>query len=38
MQYNNQPWRSGLVVMSPPATEETGAMGRGIESRQGIGW
>jgi hypothetical protein len=24
--------------MSPPATEEIGAMGREIESRQGIGW
>jgi hypothetical protein len=34
----NLPWRSGLVVLSPPATEETGAMGREIESRQGIGW
>jgi hypothetical protein len=22
----------------PPATEETGAMGREIESREGIGW
>jgi hypothetical protein len=31
-------WRLGLVVSSPPATEETGAMGREIESRQGIGW
>jgi hypothetical protein len=31
-------WRRGLVVSSPPATEETGAMGREIESRQGIGW
>jgi hypothetical protein len=27
----------GLVESSPPATEETGAMGREIESRQGIG-
>jgi hypothetical protein len=26
------------VVSSPPATEETGATGRDIESRQGIGW
>jgi hypothetical protein len=26
------------VVSSPPATEETGAMGREIESRQCIGW
>jgi hypothetical protein len=26
-----------LVVSSPPATEETGAMGREIESRQSIG-
>jgi hypothetical protein len=25
------------VVTSPPATEEIGAMGRAIESRQGIG-
>jgi hypothetical protein len=32
---NCLPWRSGLVVSSPPATEETGAMGREIESRQG---
>jgi hypothetical protein len=29
-------WWSGLVVLSPPATEETGAMGREIESRYGI--
>jgi hypothetical protein len=29
------PWRLGLVVSSPPATEETGAMGREIESRRG---
>jgi hypothetical protein len=29
-------WR-GLVISSPPTTEETGAMGREIESRQGIG-
>jgi hypothetical protein len=28
----------GLVTSTPPATEETGAMGREIESRQGIGW
>jgi hypothetical protein len=27
------PWRSGLVVSSPPAMEETGAMRREIESR-----
>jgi hypothetical protein len=32
------PWRPGLVVSSLPATEETRAMGREIESRQGIGW
>jgi hypothetical protein len=32
------PWRRGLVVSTPPATEETGTMGREIESRQGIGW
>jgi hypothetical protein len=25
-----------VVVMSPPATEETGAMGREIKSRQGF--
>jgi hypothetical protein len=31
-------WRRGLVVSSPFATQETGAMGREIESRQGIGW
>jgi hypothetical protein len=30
-------WR-GLVVSSLPATEETEATGREIESRQGIGW
>jgi hypothetical protein len=34
----NVPWGRGLVVMSPLATEEIGAMGRGIESRQGIAW
>jgi hypothetical protein len=34
----NSKWRRGLVVSSPSATEETGAMGREIESRQGIGW
>jgi hypothetical protein len=28
----------GLVVSSPHASEEIGAMGREIESRQGIGW
>jgi hypothetical protein len=32
------PWRLGLAVLSPPATEETGAMGHEIESRQCIGW
>jgi hypothetical protein len=33
----DMPWLHGLVVLSsPPATEETGAMGREIESRQGI--
>jgi hypothetical protein len=31
-------WRCGLVVSSPPATEETGARGREIESRQSSGW
>jgi hypothetical protein len=30
------PWRLGLVVTSPLTTEEIGAMGREIESRQGI--
>jgi hypothetical protein len=30
--------RRGLVVSSPPATEEIGAMGREIVSHQGIGW
>jgi hypothetical protein len=29
-------WRRGLVESSPPVTEETGAMGREIESRQGM--
>jgi hypothetical protein len=29
------PWRPGQVVSPLPATEETGAMGREIESRQG---
>jgi hypothetical protein len=27
-----------LVVSSPPATEETVAMGHEIEARQGLGW
>jgi hypothetical protein len=27
-----------IAVLSTPATAETGAMGREIESRQGIGW
>jgi hypothetical protein len=31
------PWRRGLVVSFSPATKETGAMGREIESRYGIG-
>jgi hypothetical protein len=31
------PWRRGLVVSSPPATEEIVAMGREIESRKVIG-
>jgi hypothetical protein len=31
-----QPWRRGLVVSVPLTIEETGAMGREIESRQGI--
>jgi hypothetical protein len=29
------PWRRGLVVSYPPATEETGAVGPGIKSRLG---
>jgi hypothetical protein len=29
-------WWSGLVVSSSPATEEAGAMGREIESLQGM--
>jgi hypothetical protein len=33
---SNVPWWRDLT--SPPAIEETGAMGREIESRQGIGW
>jgi hypothetical protein len=32
------PWRRCLVVSSPPATEEIGAMGRDIESLRGTGW
>jgi hypothetical protein len=32
------PLRHGLVVSSPPATVKIGAVGREIESRQGIGW
>jgi hypothetical protein len=31
-----KPWRCVLLVSSLPATGETGAMGREIESRQGI--
>jgi hypothetical protein len=34
---NVQRQDNGLVVSSPPATEETGVMGREIESRQGVG-
>jgi hypothetical protein len=30
-----EPWRRGLVVLSPPAELP---MGRGIESRKGTGW
>jgi hypothetical protein len=36
-QKQSYPWRRGLVVLSPPATKETGAMGREIESLQGMG-
>jgi hypothetical protein len=32
------PWRRGLQVYTPPATEKIGAMGREIESCQGIRW
>jgi hypothetical protein len=32
------PWRRGLVILSPPATEETEAMGREIKTLQGLGW
>jgi hypothetical protein len=32
-RFLNKPWLRGLVVLSPPATEDTGAMGREIESR-----
>jgi hypothetical protein len=35
MNFENVPWRRGLLVLSPPATEESEAMGRDIESRQG---
>jgi hypothetical protein len=31
------PWQRGLGVTSPPTTEEIGAMGHEIESRQSIG-
>jgi hypothetical protein len=31
------PWRRGLVITAPPATEEIGAVGREIESYHGIG-
>jgi hypothetical protein len=31
-------WSTYIVVASPPATEWTGAMGREIESLQGVGW
>jgi hypothetical protein len=36
--FHMKPWRHGLVESSPTATEETEAMGREIESRQGIEW
>jgi hypothetical protein len=35
---NGLPWRRGLVVSSLPATKETEAMNREIESCQGMGW
>jgi hypothetical protein len=36
----NRSWSKGmsLEVPSPPAAEETGDIGREIESRHGIGW
>jgi hypothetical protein len=37
LQLLDMPWRRGLAVSSPSATEETGAIGREIESRKGIG-
>jgi hypothetical protein len=36
--FDMKPWRHGLVESSPTATEETEAMGREIEFRQGIEW
>jgi hypothetical protein len=34
---NFMPWRRYIVVSTLPATEVTGAMGREIESRPGVG-
>jgi hypothetical protein len=36
LQLLDMPWRRGLAVSSPSATEETGAIGREIESRKGV--
>jgi hypothetical protein len=36
LQLSNMPWLLGLVITT--ATEEIGAMGREIDSRQGIGF
>jgi hypothetical protein len=36
--HRDRPWRRGLVLSSPPATEETEAMGRDIKSHQCIWW
>jgi hypothetical protein len=35
---NAMPWQRGLVVSSPPAIQEDGAMRREIDTRQSIGW
>jgi hypothetical protein len=34
LEFSNMPRPHGLLVSSPPTTEESGAMGRGIKSRQ----
>jgi hypothetical protein len=35
--FSDLPWQHGLVILSLPATEETRAMGREIQTRQGFG-